>query len=395
MRKLAVALTAVAVLLAGGCRTGGDDPATGAGQFTRPIVIGLVGARSGAFAVHDTEQIAGMRRAIEEINAVGGIDGRPVELITADHGSDPTRVGAAARDVLNRGADVVVTSADSELGAPAALAARRENKVSVGGSDAPQFALRGLGPLHFNLYQGGPTESVVLAQTAYGQRARKPYLLVEADNPAATALCAEFETAWERLAGEGSVAGRGTFTDLRRSLAGQVDRIRAADRADALVLCADPGAGVDAIRQVRAARVKLPVYTGSGVDGVSWSTVLPGLTNIYHPALVATADDDPRPGVADLLATVPFTGSARYALYGYLAVQTVARGVAQAGTATGPELARALESFQDEPLLVGPTSYSAVCHAPIGRPLTVLRVVGGRAVHFRTVPPADVPPTAC
>jgi branched-chain amino acid transport system substrate-binding protein len=399
-RRLPILFAALTVAAATACSTTppadeGDGNGSGSGD-TKPIIIGAAVAESGGFELYDGGQTAGMRFAIEKINAAGGIKGRKMELITADHKTDPAQIQAAAQDVLDRGADVVVTTVDYDFGAPAALAAKRANKVSISGAGAPEFALRGLGPLHFNVYQGTPTESVTMAQLAYGsQNLRHPYLLEDTSIQYSKSLCAEFETAWNKVAGAGTIAGKDTFQNSDPSVASQISKIKAATATDFVVLCSYPPGGASAIRQLRTSGVSLPIYGGSGFDGTFWTDAVPDLSNFYHAAMVSSAGDDPTPAVNEFLSSVKFEGSASYALFGELVIETIAKGIERAGTADGPALAKAIETFKDEPLLVGPTTYSADCHAPISRPMAMVKIDKGKASFVESVKVTDVPNSAC
>ncbi|HST64940.1 MAG TPA: ABC transporter substrate-binding protein, partial [Mycobacteriales bacterium] len=370
MRRVpGVLATAALLTLAAACGSsdsgsGGGDGG-GGGDSSKPIIIGAAVAQSGGFELYDDGQTAGMKYAIDKINAAGGVKGRKFELITADHKTDPAQVQTAAQDVLDKGADVVVTTVDYDFGAPAALAARRAQKVSISGAGATEFGLKGLGPLHFNVYQGTPTESVSMAQLAYDtQKLRKPYLLEDTTIQYSKSLCDEFEKAWDKVAGAGSIAGKDTFKNSDPAIASQVSKIKAS-QADFVVLCSYPPGGASAIRQLRTAGVNTPIFGGSAFDGTFWTKAVPDLSDFYHPAMTSSAGDDPNKGVNDLLAAVKFAGSASYVMFGYEIIETIKRGVEIAGTADGPALAKAIETFKDEPLLTGPTSYSPTCHAPI------------------------------
>jgi branched-chain amino acid transport system substrate-binding protein len=398
-RRLPILFAILTVAAATACSTtppadSGDG--AGSGDDTKPIIIGAAVAESGGFELYDGGQTAGMKYAIDKINAAGGINGRKMELITADHKTDPAQIQAAAQDVLDRGADVVVTTVDYDFGAPAALAAKRANKVSISGAGAPEFALRGLGPLHFNVYQGTPTESVTMAQLAFGsQNLRHPYLLEDTSIQYSKSLCAEFETAWNKVAGAGTIVGQDTFQNSDPSIAGQISKIKAATTADFVVLCSYPPGGASAIRQLRTAGVNLPIYGGAGFDGTFWTDAVPDLSNFYHAAMVSSAGDDPHAAVNEFLSSVTFEGSASYALFGELVIETIAKGIGKAGTADGPALAKAIETFKDEPLIVGPTTYSAECHAPINRPMAMLKIDKGKASFVESVTVTDVPTSAC
>jgi branched-chain amino acid transport system substrate-binding protein len=395
MRRLSGAIVAATVLtLLAAC--GGSDPDAGGGSdSTEPIVIGAAIAESGGFELYDGGQTAGMKYAIDKINAAGGVNGRKFELVIADHKTDPAQVQTAAQDVLDKGADVVVTTVDYDFGAQAALAARRAQKVSISGAGATEFGLKGLGPLHFNVYQGTPTESISMARLAYdGQKLRRPYLLEDTSIQYSKSLCAEFEQAWTKVGGEATIAGRDTFKNSDPAIASQISKVKASS-ADFVVLCSYPPGGASAIRQLRTAGVALPIFGGSAFDGTFWTKAVPDLSDFYHPAMTSAAGDDPNEAVNELLAAVKFDGAASYVMFGYEVIETIKRGVEIAGSTDGPALAKAIETFKDEPLLTGPTTYTPTCHAPIARPLAMMQIQDGKASFLERSKPAGVAETAC
>lgn len=68
----------------------------------KPIKVGLVAALSGQSAKSGEAITRGLTIAIEEINANGGILGRPVELIRRDDESNPSKGLLAARELIQK-----------------------------------------------------------------------------------------------------------------------------------------------------------------------------------------------------------------------------------------------------------------------------------------------------
>lgn len=77
---------------------GSAGPATAAD----PIKIGLVAALSGQSAKSGEAITRGLTIAIDEINAAGGVLGRPIELISRDDESNPGKGLLAARELVQR-----------------------------------------------------------------------------------------------------------------------------------------------------------------------------------------------------------------------------------------------------------------------------------------------------
>lgn len=70
----------------------GEETATG-----EPIKIGAMYALSGDLAAIGTNIMRGIDFAVEEINAAGGVNGRPIEIVRGDTQGDP-KVGRSVAE---------------------------------------------------------------------------------------------------------------------------------------------------------------------------------------------------------------------------------------------------------------------------------------------------------
>ncbi|WP_441296697.1 urea ABC transporter substrate-binding protein [Agrobacterium sp. Azo12] len=75
---------------------------SGAANAQEPIKLGVLEDQSGDFAAATIGKVHGIQLAAEEINAAGGIAGRPLELVVYDTQSDNTRYQEFMRRVLQR-----------------------------------------------------------------------------------------------------------------------------------------------------------------------------------------------------------------------------------------------------------------------------------------------------
>lgn len=103
------AIMAAAAALLGGGPAGAQEP----------IKIGLVAALSGQSAKSGEAITRGITIAIDEINAAGGVLGRPVELVSRDDESNPGKGLLAARELVQREG---VTALIGGLDTPVSLA---------------------------------------------------------------------------------------------------------------------------------------------------------------------------------------------------------------------------------------------------------------------------------
>lgn len=67
-----------------------------------PIKVGFIAALTGVGSAIGNEELQGTRLAVENINAAGGVSGRPIELIAEDLSLDKMRVaGSVAQKLIN------------------------------------------------------------------------------------------------------------------------------------------------------------------------------------------------------------------------------------------------------------------------------------------------------
>ena len=71
-------------------------------QAAEPIKVGLVAALSGQSAKSGEALTRGLSMAINEVNAKGGVLGRPLELVRRDDESNPSKGMLAARELVQR-----------------------------------------------------------------------------------------------------------------------------------------------------------------------------------------------------------------------------------------------------------------------------------------------------
>ena len=74
----------------------------GVAQAAEPIKVGLVAALSGQSAKSGEALTRGLTIAIDEVNASGGVMGRPLELVRRDDESNPSKGMLAARELVQR-----------------------------------------------------------------------------------------------------------------------------------------------------------------------------------------------------------------------------------------------------------------------------------------------------
>jgi branched-chain amino acid transport system substrate-binding protein len=400
MRKACVGVgLAVALSLAGCAKadTGSQDAgAAGGGSQDEPIVIGAPVAQTGFLQAYDGPVMEGAEIAVEDINAAGGVLGRPLEIVYADTKSTIEQGSVAALEIVGE-SDAFIVTVDYDFGGPAARVAQENGVFAFSGAGSPKFGKEGIGDKAFSV-SSGITESSVMAEFAHAKGWRKPYIIQDTTIEHTTLACDYFEQRWKEIAGEGSLAGKDTFTSEDPSIASQVTRARNSD-ADFIALCSfNPGAA-SAVKQIRGAGIELPIIGPVSFDGDYWLKGIPQLSDFYHTSNGSIYGDDPSEEVNEFFRKYEEKTGERapssFPLFGYAAVQAYAKAVEEAGTTEAAEVQAALESFTDEPLILGPTTYTPDCHAAIGRPLPVVEIQNGQPALAGYHTPESVPETIC
>lgn len=105
-----IGITAIAALLLAGCSSGGNSDA-GESPSTEqpagdPIVIASIGDLTGAGSISAviTQITDGEKAAVDYINNdLGGVDGRPIELLVCDSKTDPAATVSCAQQTIEEG----------------------------------------------------------------------------------------------------------------------------------------------------------------------------------------------------------------------------------------------------------------------------------------------------
>jgi branched-chain amino acid transport system substrate-binding protein len=392
LRLYVLALCCIAALLFAACGGDDDDAAAGGGAEIPegPIVIGAATAESGALEPYDTGPVRALRQAIIDINAEGGVLGHKLKFVSADTTSDPARGGAAALEVIDQGAVVVATSCDFDYSAGAAQAAAEQDRLAIsvcGGSD--RFNPDVLGPLVFTMGQRAHWEGNVLAQWAYEQKDfRRAYLLENTSLSYASDKCKGMREVFPTQKGA-EVVGESTYKDGDTRFSAQISDIRSTN-PDFILLCDGTDGAIPAVKQIRAAGLDTAMLGGSSWDGDYWLAATPGLSNFWYATMGSVFGDDPRPEVNELWErSEERTGEATvtsFDLGGYSLVQAVQLAIERAKSVDGEALSAELEKFNNEPLIIGPQTFTSEWHIAEERPLAIMEVRDGKISYVETYP---------
>ncbi|HMJ96623.1 MAG TPA: ABC transporter substrate-binding protein [Thermoleophilaceae bacterium] len=372
--------------IAAGC--GGDDnnkSSSGKKGSGEPIVFGAAGAKSGTFSAFDGPALEAAQLQIDQINADGGLLGRKLTYVDADTRSQPEQVQAAGVKVLDEGANVMLASCDFDLGAAAALEAQKKGILSMSTcAGSLSFGPKGIGDLAFTMGPAAATHAATMADFAYNKLgAKTAYVLLDDSITYEKELCAAFKERWTELAGKDALLGEDTFKQGDASIRGQLSRIqRLSSPPDFIYQCSYLPGNAQALRQIRAAGIDVPVLAEQTFDGDSWKKAVPNVSNLYFPATASIYGDDPDPAVNKFFKDYEQkTGApppSSLALTGAAAVQAIAIAIERSKSLDGAKLAQELLKFDNEKLLVGSTTFSPEFHLALAKDTRIMKVENGK-----------------
>lgn len=395
MTRFITFLTVVfATIALAACGSGSSD-STG-GSNTGPITLGFAIGETGFMEANDVPARDFAEFAINKINAQGGVDGRKFQTVSQNTKSNADLSGDAATQVLDNGADIVVTSCDFDQGAPAALVAQKQGTLAYStcaGSTA--FGPQGIGPLAFTGAHAAPGEGATMAEFAYDKlKARTAYSLLDDSIDYEKQTEYGFTTRWKQLGGQ--LLGSDTFKQTDPSIASQISNIKnLPNPPDVIWLSSYMPAEASVFKQIRNAGIDAPILTDQNPDGDYWKGAVPGLSDLYYPAYGSLYGDDPDPKVNDLMKQYqqqigkrPDTASG---LTGYAMVQILADAIKGAkGSTDGSALQKQLETIRDTNLIV-PTQFSSNFHITLKRALRIMQVQNGKTTYLELHTPSQVP----
>jgi branched-chain amino acid transport system substrate-binding protein len=355
--------------------------ATPTARAADDIVIGFAVAMSGPVAAYDGNGTNMAQVFIDDINAKGGVLGRKLKAVFADTKSDRAEGAKAGLEVLHQGADVVIGTCDYDYGAAALTQAQKAGKIGIFlcAEDA-KAGVAGVGPSTFTAGVAAQLEGASLAEWGYEKKGfRNGYVFLDDSVEYTKSACAGFD--WQFPLKGGKIVGRDTFKNDDPSVASQVTRLRnlvGEGKVDAIMFCSYLPGGSAAIRQIRAAGIDVPILASSTFDGTYWLGAVPDLTNFYVPVQASVYGDDPRPEVAALIERYkqkfkdgPVTEFA-FPIYAFL--ELWARAVERAGTIDTDKVVAVLNSFHDEPSILGPRSFTDKLHIQVRSPFLIVSI---------------------
>ncbi len=379
--QLLTAVCLVPLLLAtvSGCNRGASN--------SDEIVIGHFGSMTGSEATFGISTDNGIKLAIEELNASGGINGKTVRLITYDDKGDTREAGTAVTRLVTRDQ---VTAVLGEVASGLSLAGApicQEHGVPMVTPSSTNPKVTQIGDMIHRVCFIDPFQGWVCAKFAReyeGLKASKAAILTDQVSPYSVGLQEEFEKAF--VAFGGTIVSKQTYQTGDQDFSAQLTAIRAS-QPDVIFL---PGYYTDVgniALQVRKLGITAPLLGGDGWDSVKLGEIagdaLDGSFYSNH-----YSKENPSEVVQDFIKKY----SERHkqspdglAAMGYDAARILFDAMKRAESLSGKDIAAALLQTRDFDGVTGKISIDEQRNAV--KPAVILEMKKGTPTYVTTIEP--------
>jgi branched-chain amino acid transport system substrate-binding protein len=386
------ALLAVLALAVAAVGTGVGGSQTNA---QAPIVIGWAFDSKGAMAPFDGPALAAAQVRIKQLNAKGGVGGRPFQIKTCDtQGNKPATAKSCAASLLAKNADIIFTTCDVDFAAPVVQEAINRGKLAV----APCIGTDQMGPkrfgakgkLAFSFGNVAQDEGSAMAEYAWRRGWRSAALATDTVIVYFKNVVRAFEVRWKQLGGK--IVAKESYQSLgSTNVQNAVSRLSRV-QADVIVTSTAGAFGalstlVSGLRSLGNNTAILNSWAG---DGTYWLPKSPQVTNYYFVTYASVFGDDPVKAVNALAKSVK-AGTGGF-LTGPAAIDGVAAAIRRSGGSTnGAALAAQMQKFKGLPTISGRVSFSPTLHSVFGRQYRVIRIQNNKAKYVGAVTAKVVP----
>jgi branched-chain amino acid transport system substrate-binding protein len=362
-----------------------------------PIVVAGLYNLTGEMAPYDTPVEQGVRLAVKQQNAAGGIHGRQIDYRVQDTATQPGKIQSATSAAISQGAVALLAYDDPDsVLSSAPLAQKVGIPFITAAATSPRLPAQ-VGDVVFLACFGDNVQAAVGAEFMYDTlKARRAYLLYNIGYDYTRGLADYFAARWEQLV-PGGVVLSDTYQIQDSDFSAQVARLKAVQPPpDAIYLAAYPDELPPLLETLRGAGFQQPVVGGDTYDGAAILSVGDQpVSNVYyttHGALPA-----PATGLLhDLVeAYTKEYGKAPENIFpalGYDAARLLFDAMNRAPDTSGASIRAALEATKDFKGATGTLTYGAAPdgHVP-NKTVTIMEVRDGATVLVDTRNPRTVP----
>lgn len=345
------------------------------------VKIGAIYSLEGSQSPLDQPSARGAGLAVQEINALGGIDGREFELILCDGKSDPATVRECAQRLLGENVSAMMGLSDTDMVLAAAPVAEGAGIPFVtSGATSPRLAedYEGL----FLACFGDNVQARAGAEYAYNEMGLQTCtLLVDGNMEYARLLAGYFKERYLDLGGEIVMEAFVNGSDP-----GNLSLAIGNEGPDMIYLAAGPREAEAMIEVMRRAGISSPVFGGDSFDSPELRREGMGWTVFSTHALLDENSSRSGEFFRAYRAEYGYPPENAFSALGYDTVNLLAEAIDRAGSGDPQAILEALENTSGFKGVTGEISYRGGSSIP-NKDVTMILVNDGEIAGSEIVTP--------
>ncbi|MDB6127235.1 MAG: ethanolamine utilization protein EutJ [Verrucomicrobia bacterium] len=360
--------------------------ALAAADAPAPIKVGQFASLTGKEASFGVAAHKGIVLAVEELNAHGGVLGRPIDFLVEDIQSKSGESATAVKKLISRDKVVAILGGNASSNSLEAAPICQAAHVPMIAITSTNPKVTEMGTYIFRACFIDPFQGAVLAKfAARTLHAQRVALLTSVSAPYSVGLSKVFRDRFTEAGGE--IIAEQKYSEGDKDFRAQLTAIKALN-PDAIAATGYYTEAALICQQARSLGISVPIFGGDG-----WEA--PQLVELGGKAVEGTyysthySAESPAPEVRAFIRKY----QAHYdnevpdavAALGYDAMMLLADAMKRAGTTDGPKVRDALAATKNFPGVTGSTTIDAKRNT--SKPAVVLMVRDGKAQFVESVMP--------
>lgn len=348
------------------------------------IVIGEFAALTGATASFGQSAHKGVRMAVDEVNATGGVLGKKLRLVTEDDQSKAGEAATVVRRMISREKPVAIIGEVASSRSLEAAPICQQNKIPMISPASTNPKVTETGDYIFRVCFIDPFQGSVLAKFMLQRGLKKAAILTDVKQDYAVGLTDFFKDYFTKNGG--AIVSEQSYSSGDKDFKAQLTSIRSTNPEAILVAGYYNEAGLIA-SQARELEIKVPLLGGDGWDS-------PSLIEVAGEAMEGNffsnhfSSEDKSPAVQEFLSKY----KAKYlenpdamAALSYDATMLLCDAIKRAGTTESAALREAIASTSGFPAVTGSITLDSTRNAT--KSAVILQIQDGKFRFVETVAP--------
>ena len=350
------------------------------------LKLGHYGSLTGKDAAFGVATRKGVLLAIEEINAKGGVLGRPLAYLVEDIQSKQGESATAVKKLISRDKVVAVIGANASANSLEAAPICQNSQIPMMAISSTNPRVTEVGDYIFRICFIDPFQGAVLAKFAHTSlKAKRVALLTAVNSPYSVGLSAVLRQNFTARGGE--IIAEQKYNEGEKDFRAQLTALRPL-KPDVIAITGFYAEAALICLQARALGIDVPFIGGDGWEAPQLIELGgKAVEGTYYSTYFSAENDAPEVRAFVKKFSARWTNETPEAVsaLGYDAVYLIAAAMTNAGTTAGPKLRDAIAATKNFPGVTGQTTIDEKRNS--AKAAVMLTVKNGRSLFFESVTP--------